>query len=120
TEWSRLKAIQSLVAWTDPVGAPGEKFSYSDTGYVLLGAIVEQVTGGTLAKAVRAELKLDSIAPNTYWERFERQRGAARAHQLYEGVDTYDWNPSVDLFGGGGLVAPTQDVAAFFDALLRG
>jgi CubicO group peptidase (beta-lactamase class C family) len=26
----------------------------------------------------------------------------------------------MDLFGGGGLVASTQDTAAFFDALLRG
>lgn len=119
-EWSRLRDLESLVEWTDPVGAPGEKFSYSDTGYVLLGAIVERVTGGDLAHVVRAELKLGSIAPGTYWERFERARGPARAHQVFQGTDTYDWNPSMDLFGGGGLVAPTRDMAAFFDALLRG
>lgn len=119
TEWSRLKAIESLVELTDPVGAPGQKYSYSDTGYVLLGAIVERVTGQDLPRTVRAELKLDTIAPGAYWERFEPARGAARVHQVYQGIDTYNWNPSMDLFGGGGLVASTQDMAAFFDALLR-
>jgi D-alanyl-D-alanine carboxypeptidase len=120
TEWSRLKVIESLVEWTEPVGAPGEKYSYSDSGYVLLGAIIERVTGQNLPSVVRAELKLDMLAPNAYWERFEPARGAARAHQMFQGIDTYDWNPSMDLFGGGGLVAPAPDMAAFFDALLRG
>ena len=121
TQWTRTVDIERLVQWTDPVGAPGEKYAYSDTGYVLLGAIIEQVSGHDLAKTVRDNLGLDRLGlPGTYWERVEPSRGRERAHQFYEGIDTYDWDPSMDLFGGGGLVATPQDLTVFFDALLEG
>lgn len=121
TEWSRARDIARLVEWNDPVGAPGEKFAYSDTGYVLLGAIVEQITGQDLPDAVREQLGLDRLGlKHTYWERYEPAQGRVRAHQMFEGDDTYAWNPSMDLFGGGGLVASTADIAVFFDALLQG
>ncbi|HJR74353.1 MAG TPA: serine hydrolase domain-containing protein [Luteimonas sp.] len=121
TEWSRARDIARLVEWTDPMGTPGEKFAYSDTGYLLLGAIVEEITGQDLPDAVRAQLGLDRLGlKDTYWERYEPARGRVRAHQMFEGDDTYAWNPSLDLFGGGGLVASTADIAAFFDALLQG
>ena len=121
TRWTRAVDVERLVQWTDPVGAPGEKYAYSDTGYVLLGAIIEQVSGQGLAKAVRDHLGLDRLdLPGTYWERLEPARGRERAHQFYEGIDTYDWDPSMDLFGGGGLVATPQDLTVFFDALLEG
>jgi D-alanyl-D-alanine carboxypeptidase len=121
TRWTREGDLHHLVEWTDPVGAPGEKFAYSDTGYILLGAIIERITGQTLAQAVREQLRLDALGvPGTYWERYESPVGGARAHQRFEGLDTHDWDPSMDLYGGGGLVAPPVDVAVFFDALLAG
>ncbi len=120
-EWSRARDVARLVEWTDPVGKPGEKYAYSDTGYVLLGAIVEEITGQDLPDAVRSQLKLDQLGlQDTYWERYEPARGRVRAHQIFEGTDTYGWNPTMDLFGGGGLVASAADVATFFDALLEG
>lgn len=120
-EWSRARDVARLVEWTDPVGEPGEKFSYSDTGYVLLGAIVEEITGQDLPDAVRTQLKLDQLGlKDTYWERYEPAHGRVRAHQVFEGDDTYEWNPTMDLFGGGGLIATPADMATFFDALLEG
>lgn len=120
-EWTRARGLARLVEWTDPVGAPGEKFAYSDTGYVMLGAIVEAVTGQDLPDAVRAQLDLARHGlDRTWWERYEDPRGRARAHQVFQGMDTHAWNPSMDLYGGGGLVASTADVAIFFDALLEG
>jgi D-alanyl-D-alanine carboxypeptidase len=43
-----------------------------------------------------------------------------RAHQYTDGVDTFDADPSFDLWGGGGLVSTTTDVARFFRALFDG
>ncbi|MCD9028811.1 beta-lactamase family protein [Luteimonas sp. BDR2-5] len=119
--WSRDRALRHLVATTDPVAAPGERYAYSDTGYVLLGALVEQVTGQPLATAVRAQLDFDRLGlRHTWWEQMEPDGPAGRVHQVFEGIDTHDWDPSMDLFGGGGLVASTADMAAFFAALLEG
>lgn len=120
-EWNRTIDLQKLIEWTKPVGQPGEKFSYSDTGYVLLGAIVERVTGTDLPWAARTELSLNTLnLPDTYWEKFEPANGRKRAHQMFEGLDTYNWTPTMDLFGGGGVVSTPQDLATFFDALLTG
>lgn len=113
--------VRHLVEWTQPVGEPGARFSYSDTGYILLGTIIERVTGESLPQAVRTELRLDDLGlPGTYWEQYESANGRARAHQWFEGLDTHDWSPTMDLYGGGGIVATTQDMATFLSALLEG
>ncbi|HMG30067.1 MAG TPA: serine hydrolase domain-containing protein [Jiangellaceae bacterium] len=43
-----------------------------------------------------------------------------RAHQFVGEVDTYAWDPSFDLYGGGGLAATVRDMAVFTRALLTG
>ena len=121
TQWTPAGDVQRLVEWTDPVGQPGEKFAYSDTGYIMLGRIVEGITGQALPDAVRGLLALDTRGiPHTWWERHEAAGDRVRTHQWYEGIDTYGWDPSLDLFGGGGLVSPPKDLVVFFDALLTG
>lgn len=119
--WSRERVVGRLVAWTDPVAAPGERYAYSDTGYVLLGALIEQVTGRPLAEAVRTQLDFEGLGlTTTWWEGEESPAGRARVRQVYEGIDTHDWDPSMDRFGGGGLVASARDMAVFFAALFEG
>lgn len=120
-EWSALDHLRNGLA-TPPVGAPGERFSYSDTGYVLLGLLIEHATGGPLATAVRDATALDRLGlASVRWELAEPEpAGHPRAHQLYDGVDTFDWHPSLDLFGGGGLVAAPLDVARWWRALFAG
>jgi len=121
--WTREEQIKGAVDWLDPLGAPGEKFSYSDTGYVLLGHIIEKRTSLTLAAAVRSYLALDSLGlKNTYWELVEDNPDAEarRAHQYFQGMDTHGWSATLDHYGGGGLVSTTQDMATFFSALFGG
>jgi D-alanyl-D-alanine carboxypeptidase len=43
-----------------------------------------------------------------------------RLHQWFGDLDTYDWDPSLDLYGGGGLVSTATDLATFVEALLGG
>ena len=42
--WTRTDQVRFMVETTDPVGDPGKTFAYSDTGYILLGEIVERIT----------------------------------------------------------------------------
>ncbi len=123
TVWTRAEHLQAAVEWGDPVGAPGEKFFYSDTGYVLLGHIIERTTGKRLAIAVRDLLRLDRHGlTETVWERGDAvpMPHQLRAHQFMAGRDTYGWDPSIDLFGGGGLVATPRDVARYYHLLMAG
>jgi D-alanyl-D-alanine carboxypeptidase len=121
--WTREEDLRGLVDWTDPVGTPGERFFYSDTGYVLLGHIIEKQSDLSLAAAARQYLGLDALdLPDTYWEIMEQGTSIAdrRAHQMFEGMDTYGWSASLDLYGGGGIVSSPRDMARFFQALFSG
>jgi D-alanyl-D-alanine carboxypeptidase len=121
--WSREEQVQRCVERFDPLGSPGAQFVYSDTGYVLLGAILEQVTGRTLGAAVRSLLDYRRLGLEaTWWEQFEPAppRAGSRAHQYFGDHDVTDWNASFDLFGGGGLVSDVHDLGRFLRALVKG
>jgi D-alanyl-D-alanine carboxypeptidase len=121
--WSREEQLEKAMEWGDPYGAPGEVYRYSDTGYILLGAIIEQVTGKTMAAAFRELLKYEENGlENTWLESAEPipDGTAERAHQYFADGDTHDGDPSFDLYGGGGNAATMKDLALFLRALFVG
>lgn len=121
--WTRLEQITMCVEWTDPVGAPGENFSYSDTGYIILGGIIERKTGKNLGAAVHDLLGYEGLGLEaTWWEVLEDQPAAAgpMAHQYYGDLDTFAWDPSLDLYGGGGLVSNVREMGLFTRLLFAG
>jgi D-alanyl-D-alanine carboxypeptidase len=61
--WTRLEQLEFAASQGDPLSEPGDEFHYSDTGYILLGEILERVTGQTLPQAVRGLLRLDELSP---------------------------------------------------------
>jgi D-alanyl-D-alanine carboxypeptidase len=121
--WTRSEQLGIAVDWGDPHGPPGEFYTYCDTGYVLLGRIIEEASGQPIAVAVREFLDYDRLALNsTWWETLEPQPTGVldRAHQFYGDHDTFDFHPSYDLYGGGGLVSTVGDLARFYRALFTG
>ena len=121
--WTRREQVRFAMTHGKPYGAPGAEFHYSDTGYVLLGEILERTTGGGLARAYRSLLSFRRLGlADTYLESLEpRPRGAhARTHQYYETIDSTAFDPSFDLYGGGGLVSTVDDLARFYRALFHG
>jgi len=119
--WTALEQV-AIAASKPALFEPDTAFSYSDTGYVLLGQIIEHHTGAPLAVAVRRACRLDELdVPSIHWEIAEpTPPGVVRAHQFYEGADIHDWHPSLDLFGGGGIVATMPDLARWWTALFDG
>jgi D-alanyl-D-alanine carboxypeptidase len=120
--WSRHEQI-ALAMQTAPCAAPGEFYAYSDTGYVMLGEIVERLTGRHLGDAVRRELQFDALGlPNTWWEAVEAPPpGTPPLARQYQGdTDVTDFHASFDLYGGGGLVSTVDDLARFARRLLDG
>lgn len=121
--WTREEQVQWLVDSLQPIGAPGEKFKYSDTGYILLGAILERLSGQSMAAAVRRLVGFEKLGlARTWFETLEPTPPAAgpRVHQYIGGSDSYDLDPSFDLYGGGGIAAPLGEMADFIEALVTG
>ena len=123
-QWTRREQVQWAMDHSKPSGAPpGEAYAYSDTGYVLLGEIIEHVSGMPQAPAYRHLLGFDQLGlQHTWFETLEPTPTdlPPRAHQYAGSVDSTHFNPSFDLFGGGGLVSTVADEAAFLRALMTG
>ncbi len=121
--WTRTEQLEVLVATSDPLSAPGEKFAYSDTGYILLGEIIERTTDQPLHRAVREQLGFAAMGLHaTWWDEAESPPDGppARAHQRIDGADIHGWHGSLDAFGGGGLIASMDDLTLFFATLFNG
>jgi D-alanyl-D-alanine carboxypeptidase len=118
--WTRTEQLTGTVEWGDPHGPPGEIYTYCDTGYVLLGEVVELAAGRPMAEAVRdlvdfSDLGMDS----TWWEILESPPAGVpdRAHQFLGDLDVYAFDPSYDLYGGGGVASTVGDLARFWRGL---
>jgi D-alanyl-D-alanine carboxypeptidase len=121
--WTPLEQLEAAVEWGQPLAGPGEVYSYCDTGYVLLGQVLERATGQPLAAAVRELVGFERLGlTSTWWETLEPAPDGVppRAHQYLGELDTVDFDPSFDLYGGGGLVSTVEDLARFMRALMTG
>jgi len=121
--WTRLEQVRFALAHGRPVAPPGAVYHYADTGYILLGEIIERVSGLPLAAAYRSLLRFDPLGlAHTYLETLEPAPPdrPPRAHQYYAGLDLERVDASFDLYGGGGLVSTMADLGRFYRALLRG
>jgi D-alanyl-D-alanine carboxypeptidase len=119
----RLWTPQDLVAFSrdhqEPVGAPGESFAYSDTGYVLLGLALERIEGAPYDQILDDRLftplgMTDSRLMTEFGD------GSGILALTADGVDLSERNAlSVD-WAGGGVVTTMDDLLAFLRALTGG
>lgn len=122
-QWTRTDQLQLAMTEGAPYGEPGEVFRYSDTGYILLGEIIEQITGEALGPALRALINYKNLGLHTTWlESAEPipEATLALVHQYEGDLDTYNLDASSDIYGGGGLVSTVGDMARFMRGLFSG
>lgn len=105
--------------------APGEAYSYSNFGYVLLGLILEEATGQDQWEVVQTRI-LDPLGlTDTFFDPVERSpAGLARGYaDLYGNgslTDTSDWDGLHPLDAEGGIVTTVYDLYRFLDELFYG
>ena len=120
--WTRLEQIRFAIDHGGPYGAPGTVYGYSDTNACLVGELLERETGLGLGQAIASLVGFDRLGlSQTYLESVDPEPVDAPAwsHQYEREIDIAGIDPSVDLWGGGGLVSTCSDLARFFRALLR-
>jgi len=106
--------------------APGEREQYSNTGYALLAAVIEKVTGGTYDEYLRDNILKPLGLANTgfLFPNFDPKRLAHGYRDNQDqgtmlskphGVDGPYWN----LRGNGGMLSTVDDMHAFYKALFE-
>lgn len=120
--WTPQEQIAFGMEHGDPLGAPGAAFNYSDTGYVILGQIIVERTGQPYAAAIRRLLGFDRLGLRlTWYETLEPAPTAAPPLRQFIGdIETTNFDASLDLWGGGGVITTGDDLAVFMRALFRG
>jgi len=99
---------------------PGQGYYYSDMNFMLLGMVVEELTGQSLPQAIRERVLQPLNLQDTYFEYYEARRGRGRMIDTYlnrinitRKINTsYEW-------GGGGLVSTTAELATFIRAVFE-
>ena len=121
--WGRTEQLQIAMDSGQPYGEPGEVFRYSDTGYILLGEIIENVSEQTLGPALRQLLNYERLSLNSTWMEIDEPTPVnipSRVHQYDGEIDIYPVNGSFDIYGGGGLISTVGDMARFMRGLFEG
>lgn len=116
--WTRDEQLEWTIRAGDPLGGPGDTYSYTDANYLLLTEIMEQLTGKPFYTAMRELLRYAELDLNDTWfptleEEPEGVLPLARQYWSEQGWDSYSVDISVDLYGGGGIACPTGDLARF-------
>lgn len=131
TRWTPGDLLDFTRTYQKPVGDPGQRFHYSDTGYVLLARIIEETGGASLG----AQLHENVFAPAGM------SSSCLLFHTLPGGGSSTSATPAADLdiaplwigdhdisratslscdWGGGGVVTTLDDVDRFLDAWTDG
>ncbi|MGH3990081.1 MAG: serine hydrolase domain-containing protein, partial [Pseudonocardiaceae bacterium] len=125
--WTAAELVQRAVAQPPTFEPPGSAFAYSNTNYLLLGQIVEKVTGRSYGEEIERRvirpLRLRGTAvPGTSPRiRGPHPHGYVPTQQNGEMhlLDYTEMNPSV-MGASGEMISTTADLNRFFAALLGG
>lgn len=124
-EWTRNEQLELAVVDGDPVAVPGHMFQYSETNFLLLTEIIEQLTGEPFYSAMRALLRYDALSLHATWfplleKTPEDVPALAQQYATSMGVNSYTMHGSFDAFGGGGIASTAGDLARFSQHLFEG
>ena len=110
-----------LVAMADQFGPafrPGARWQYSSTNYVLLGILVEQVTGRTLAEEMRRRIFDPLALTHTSFAPHEALQGRLAQGYIDES-DRADVSMTF-VFGTGNIISTADDLRRFVESLFGG
>ncbi|TDC87452.1 class A beta-lactamase-related serine hydrolase [Actinomadura sp. 7K507] len=119
---------EQLVSWglqAQRTGIPGERWSYSNTNYIIAGLLLEKVTGTEAEKYITRNVIAKAGLKNTYFPSSPWVFGPhSRMYEsLYQQVDPPRDYSTFDMswaWTAGALVSTTGDLNRFYRRLLTG
>lgn len=130
-KWTRHYTPQELIAEANkasPVSEPGSKEAhYSNTGYYVLGLIIEEITGRSWAEEVESRIiKPLDLKDTTFLSKQgvwggTMVLGYAKTADGYMNTLEFPWYPDVSTaWAAGEIVSTTADLMTFASALFDG
>ena len=120
--WTPRKMVGIATAHK-PLFAPGARWSYSNTGYILLGLIVEAASGNPIGTELDRRIFRPLHLRATSFDRSPRISGAyAHGYLPLDGFRPRDASvfSQSSTWAAGAIVSTAADLANFYRALLRG
>ncbi|GHH39455.1 serine hydrolase domain-containing protein [Lentzea cavernae] len=107
-----------------PLFAPGTAWTYSNTNYIVLGMLVEKVSGDRLAHQIDSRV----VRPLNLTSTYLPERGDTKLPEPHpvgyvpgkSGVIDFSDYDSTLAWAAGGLISTSRDITTFYDALLGG
>lgn len=121
--WNPIELVAFTRENQRAVARPGEVFHYSDTGYILLGFLIEAVTGQQFHEVLHERI-FDPLGMNDTYLIFQSNPKNNPKFEMLEvyvnGIDVSDTNALSFDWSGGGLVTTMADLLKFSKALIDG
>jgi D-alanyl-D-alanine carboxypeptidase len=124
---ARVRTIADIVrlnAARAPDFPPGTKEDYSNYGFILLGAVIEKVTGRSYQDYVARRIFKPAGMRNSGFPDLDHLKGVAVGYTTFVGTDpklvaNLDVLPWQGTSAGGGVASP-NDMRRFFEAMKAG
>ena len=121
TDGARPYKLIEIISREELNFEPGEKYEYSNSAYVILGGILEKVSGQSYAEFLSARILSPLGMNNTYYaNRSEIPETSNTSSGYFSRSENYvnapDINTSI-LFSAGGLWSTVEDMATWNEAL---
>jgi D-alanyl-D-alanine carboxypeptidase len=111
---------QQLVDTALKLGPPVHGWLYSNTNYILLGMLIQKVTGHSPITEISRRILVPLGLGDTSFPLTSKQIPAPYAHGYYGPMDVTNLvNPSV-TWTSGAMISTVGDIARFYRALLTG
>lgn len=118
--WTPQELIDVALRSGQPYFPPGQDQHYSDTGYLILGLIIEKITGEPLAQVYHEFIYTPLGLRDIYLEAREPPVGPPLSHNYVGYLDEHDFDPTLDAYASGGQVSTAADLAKFIGAVMQG
>lgn len=121
--WTPQKLIDFTRQHQKAVGIPGTIFNYSDTGYILLGLIIEKVTGKSFGQNLEDEFFRPLEMKDSYLLFYTEPQNTPKKpieKIWFNDVEISSFESLSCDWAGGGIISTTHDLLKFYQALRSG
>lgn len=118
---TKLEMLKRIASY-EPAFKPGEKAEYSNSNYLLLGYIIEDITKNTYKANVNDRIVRPLKLRDTYYySKTNPKRNEAYSYTFEDGkwVKPEEWDSSV-AYAAGALLSTPNDLTKFIKALFDG